>query len=385
MPESLPPDLVDLRDRVQAFIDDDLRPLDDALGDDANAPVPSETRQRVRERSRELGFFGMTQPKAFGGSQAGPLALTVVRETLAAANLRVAGGVFGPGPGVLGAAEGDLRERYLEPLLRGEKRGAWAFTEPGDAPRPTWAKRDGDDLLVTGRKAYVSGGADADFYSVLVNVEEDGAGAGGTAMVVVDRELPGLTIERAFESMEGGGHVELAFDAVRVPQARVVGRIGEGMPRALGNIGQMRLGMAAQATGLSMWVTEYVERHITQPHRSGTRLGDREGVRLHYGDLRIGTFAARATLYRAARLAEAASKPEDALNEGMAAKVFCTEHAGRAVDTAVQLVGGAALIKGHPLERLYRQVRSMRIAEGASDILRLNIARGRIEFDAGRL
>src|SRR5690606_26835527 len=135
VPESLPPDLIELRDRMQAFIDDDLRPLDGALGGDAHAPVPADTRQRVRERSRELGFFGMTQPKSFGGSQAGPLALTVVRETLAGANLRVAGSVFGPGPCVLGAAEGDLREHYLEPALRGEKRGAWAFTEPGDAPR----------------------------------------------------------------------------------------------------------------------------------------------------------------------------------------------------------------------------------------------------------
>jgi acyl-CoA dehydrogenase len=385
MPESLSPDLVELRDRVRAFIEDDLRPLEAALGDDATAPVPDETRQRVRERSRALGLFQMTQPSAFGGSESGPLALTVVRETLAAANLRIARFVFGPGPGVLGAADGELRGAYLEPVLRGEKSGAWAFTEPGNTPRPTWARRDGDALVISGRKAYVSGGATADFYSVLVNVEEDATGPGGTAMVVVDREAPGLTIERTFHSMEGGSHVELGFADVRVPVSRVVGKIGEGMPRALGNISHMRLGMAAQATGLAIWVSGYVERHITSPHRSGVRLGDREGVRLPYADLRIGTYAARAVLYRTARIVDSAAREDEVMNEVMAAKVFCTEHAGRAVDTAVQLVGGQALIVGHPLERLYREVRSMRIAEGASDLLRLNVARGRIEFSAGRL
>lgn len=385
MPESLTAELIDLRDRVRAFIEDDLQPLEATLGEDATAPVPDEIRRRVRERSRECGFFQMTQPRAFGGSEAGPLALTVVREALAAANFRVARFVFGPGPGVLGAVTGELRDAYLEPLLRGEKSGAWGFTEPANTPRPTWARRDGDELVITGRKAYVSGGATADFYSVLVNVEEDASGPGGTAMVVVDRETPGLTIDRTFHSMEGGSHVELGLAEVRVPASRVVGKVGEGMPRALGNISHMRLGMTAQATGLAMWVTAYVERHIASPHRSGVRLGDREGVRLSYAEMRIGTYAARATLYRTARIVESAAREDEVMNEVMAAKVFCTEHAGRAVDTAVQLVGGQALIVGHPLERLYREVRGMRIAEGASDLLRLNIARGRIEFDSGRL
>jgi acyl-CoA dehydrogenase len=368
MPESLTPELVALRDRVQAFVDNDLAPFERGLDAAEDAAIPADVARRVRERSRDLGLFTMTQPPAFGGTPTGALALT-----------------FGPGPGVLGAATGELRTRYLEPLLRGEKSGAWAFTEPSDGSRPTAARRDGDDLVITGRKAYVTGGATADFYSVLVNVDEDASGPGGTAMVVVDRDTPGLTIERAFHSLEGGNHVELRMDGARVPQSHVVGKVGEGMPRALGNISNMRLGMAAQATGLAIWVTNYTEAHITAPHRSGVRLGDREGVRMHFADMRMGTYAARAMLYRTARLVEASQREDEVMNEVMATKVLTTEHVGRAVDTAIQLVGGQALIVGHPLERLYRQVRSMRIAEGASDLLRLNLARGRIEFHAGRL
>lgn len=382
MPESIGAELTALRERVQTFIDNDLSPLESALGE---GEAPEETRRQVRERSRELGLFQMTQPPEFGGTNTGPLALTVVRETLAAANLRLTRYVFGPGPGALAAATGELREQYLEPVLRGEKTGAWAFTEPGDAPRPTWATREGEHLVITGRKAYVSGGTTADFYTVLVNVQEDTAGPGGTALVVVDKGTPGLTVEREFHSLEGGNHVELAIEGVRVPQQRVVGKIGEGMPRALGNITSMRLGLAAQASGLAMWVTESTERNITAPHRGGGKLADREGVRLHYGEMRIQTYAVRSMLYRTARLAESSSREEDSMNEIMATKVFATETLGRLVDTAIQLAGGQALIIGHPLERLYREVRSWRIAEGPSDVLRLNVARGRVDFGAGRL
>ena len=381
MPESLPADLLDLRERVAAFADDELRLLEDELGDDPDAAIPPAVAARVRARSRELGLHAMTQPRDLGGSEAGTLALTVVREALASRNLRLSSLVLGPAPGVLRAATGELRARYLEPLLRGEKQGAFAFTEPGDASRPTRASREGDELLVSGRKAYVSRGATADFYSALVNVEA-GAEPGGTAMVVIDRDSPGLSIERSFRSLEGGGHVSLVFDAVRVPAWHVIGGVGEGMPRALGNIGDMRLALAAEGTGLAAWTVAFVQQHLQAPHRSGSPLGEREGVRLRYAELCVEAYAARSMLYRTARLRDSG---DDALNEVAATKLFATESVGRAVDTAVQLVGGQALVVGHPLERLYRRVRSMRIAEGPSDLLRLQIARGRLEFGAGRV
>lgn len=383
MPESLPPDLVALRDRIRTFVDEDLRPLEAGL--DVDGPIPAEVRARVRERSKALGLFGMTQPKSVGGTEAGPLAMVVARETLAAGNSSLTRAVFGPGPGMLARAEGDLRTRYLDPVLRGESVGAFAFTEPsgpGAPDRPTWAKRDGDDFVVTGKKGFVSGGATADFYQVIVNVDEDASGPGGTAVLLIDRGTPGVSIDHEFVSMEGGGHVELRFDGARISKANMLGKVGEGMPRAMGNINEERVEVAASACGIAMWTVEYLTRHITGGHRAGGRLSDREGVRLRYSDLRIETYIARAMLYRTARLLDSG---DDAINEAAATKVFCTEAAGRIVDGAVQLVGGQALIVGHPLERLYRRVRSMRLTGGASDILRLNVARGIIEFNAGRL
>ena len=113
-----------------------------------------------------------------------------------------------------------------------------------------------------------------------------------------------------------------------------------------------------------------------------TGVGDKDVVRWRYADLRIRAYAARSMLYRTARLADSG---ENIVNEAMACKVFITEQVGELVDTAIQLVGGEALIDDHPLARLYRQVRAWRLAEGASDVLRLNIGRGILELDKGKI
>lgn len=380
MPDNLPEALEATRSSMQQFIDNVLMPLDGQL--ETATKIPSEIQEQVRQASRAAGFFYRTQPLEFGGNPAGTLELTLLREMLAATNTPLAKYVFGPGPGLLHAAEGDLRSRYLEPLMRGEKTSAFGFTESDTAPRPTWAVLEGGNLVVTGEKSYVTGGESCDFVCILVNVEQPDGSRAGTAMVVIDRDAEGVSIEKTFTSMEGGGHVSMVFQQVRIPVAQVIGKIGEGMPRALGNIGNVRLMVAAQAMGMCLWTLEYVEAHLKSPHRSGAPLGDREGVRLRYADMRIETYVARSALYRTARLVESG---ENSVNEVIATKVFCTETAGRLIDMAVQLVGGQALVQGHPLEALYRQVRSLRLVEGASDLLRINLVKGRLELQKGRV
>ncbi|MEE2775977.1 MAG: acyl-CoA dehydrogenase family protein [Acidobacteriota bacterium] len=382
MPESLPAELVELRDRTQAFLDDELWPMEHPLHLGTYDPVPPEVVDWTRQQARKAGLFGLTQPEELGGSAGSALALTVVREMLAASNLRLSAYVLGPSPGVLRAAQGELRAAYLVPVLAGTKRGAFAFTEPQEAHHPTAALRDGEDLVVHGSKAYVTGGADADFYTTLVRVREDGDRPSGTAMLIIDRESQGVNIEEAFESLDGSHHVSIHFHDTRVPASHVVGEIGEGMPRALRNIGEVRLALAARATGICMWALDFLANHLQQPHRSGKPLGERESIRLRYADLRIEAMAARSLLYRTARLEDSS---ENSINEVIATKVFCTETVGRVVDGAIQMVGGRGLVVGHPLERLYRQVRALRLTEGASDLLRLNLAKGRLELGKGRI
>ena len=409
MPEQLSPDLAALRDRVDVLAREVLAPLRDDAGRE-----PKERAAQVRQASKDAGIFAMTQPAEFGGSAASLLALTVVRDTLGAHNVCQLGGLFGPGPGVLAGVGEPLKSKYLAPMLAGEKRGAFGFTEPSageregmplaskepsageqasasrkreemplaskqpdNAERATWGRLDGDALVVNGQKSYVTGGADADFVNVLVDIE-----GRGRALVVIDRDAPGVEITRTFASMDGSHHAYLEFRDVRVPASHVIGKPGEGLPRALRQIGDTRLAFAAESVGLARWVIDFVTEHLLAPHRSGTPLGTREGVRLRYADMRIRAYAARSMVYRTARLGDAG---ENIVNEGIAAKVFATEAIGDIVDAGIQLVGGSALRTGHPLEALYRRVRSLRLAEGASDMLRLNLARGRLDLGKGRI
>ena len=360
MPEQLSEEFPALRDRVARF---------------AAVLEAATDRRAAVTAARQAGFFRMTQPRRYGGSAAGPLALTVVREELAARNPPFLDAVFGPGPGVLEGCAGPLARDYLEPLLRGEKRSAFAFTEPDS--NPTTARLDGDDLIVNGCKSYVTGGAGADFINTLVRIEES-----GPAIVVIDTGAPGVRMAKRFESLDGSHHAAFEFNDVRVPAGHIVGKPGEGLPRAMGQISDTRLAIAATCVGLARWVVDLTTGHLESPDRQGKPRGDREGVRLRYADMRMQTFAARSMLYRTARLAESGA---NTVNECIMCKVFATEAVTAIVDTAIQLHGGQALVVGHPLEALYRRVRAWRLAEGASDVLRLNLARGALDLGKGTL
>jgi acyl-CoA dehydrogenase len=379
MPEQLPPDIQAVLTQAKSFLATEVVPREAqrrALDDDAAL------HRAVREASKAAGFFYKTQPAAFGGRPASALELTALRELWAEANTPLTRSIFGPGPGLLHEAQGELKFSYLDPVMAGEKKGAFGFTEPDDAVRPTWATLSNEALTINGQKSYVTGGSTADFLTILVNVEDSEKTKLGTAMVVVDRTAPGVMIDRTFSSMEGGGHAAFRFENVSVPVWHMIGSLGEGMPRALANIQNVRLMVAAEATGICLWTLAYLAEHLDQPHRTGTPLSTKEGVRLRYADLRIETYAARSLLYRVARWVDSG---ENAVNEVISAKVFCSELAGKVVDTAVQLVGGSALVVGHPLEAMYRKVRSMRLIEGANDLLRLNLAKGYFEMGKGGL
>ncbi len=199
MPENLPDTIASVRTEMTNFIATHITP--NAMDSAAIDTDARELRKNIQDASKKAGFFYKTQPKEFGGNPASTLELTMLREMLAATNSELASAVFGPGPGVLHSAEGSLKTRYLEPVLRGEKRGAFGFTEPDSATRPTYAVIDADDLLISGQKSYITGGATADFVSILVNVEQADGTKMGTAMVAVDRVASGVVLDRDFLSL----------------------------------------------------------------------------------------------------------------------------------------------------------------------------------------
>ncbi|MCY3859932.1 MAG: acyl-CoA dehydrogenase family protein [Gammaproteobacteria bacterium] len=371
MPESLPVSLVERRLQVENLCSEIRGILQDEVLE------RKDRRARITAAAKAADIYGLSQPKEFGGLEAGPLESVVVHETLGAFNLCHVGGLFGPQPGVLQGVGEPLKSEYLAPMLAGEKRGAFGFTEPDDAERVTWAALEGESLIVNGQKSFVTGGATADYINAMVEIEEL-----GPAMLLIDMATPGIEIVETFGSIDGSHHASMRFRDVRVPRSHVIGDPGRGMPRAMNQIGDTRLVFAAQSVGLMQWVIQRTTEHLQAPHRSGEPLGNKEGVRLRYADMRIKAFAARSMLYRTARIAEAG---ENVINEVIASKVFCTEAIGEIVDMAIQLHGGMALQNGHPLEELYRRVRAWRLAEGASDVLRLNLVRGKLDLQKGRI
>lgn len=366
MPDSLSPELCALRDCVADLAQHRLAPL----RDDGRITA-AELAARVRELSKAAGLFTLTQ-----AADTPELSLLVARETLAMHGVGHLPGLFGPPAGLLEGVAEPLRSSHLLQLLAGDKQAGFAFTEPADAPRPTWGEIDGDQLVISGRKSYVTGGADADFLTVLVEVEGQ-----GPAMVVVDTDRPGVTLLRRFSSLDGSHHAAFSFDRVRVPRHHAIGAPGEGRSRALAKIGAMRRAVAADAVGTAAWVVDLVARELQRERRGGARAAS-ERVRLRYGEMRIQAYAARATVYRSARLVDAG---QDGVNESIAAKVFATEVAHQLVGTAVQLAGGEALVSGHPLEQALRRLRVLRLAEGETDALCVNLARGHLDLGKGRL
>jgi alkylation response protein AidB-like acyl-CoA dehydrogenase len=375
-PITLPPEITALRERLRAFIEEELEPasVKEGLADEAQASPA--LRRWARARSAELGFYRLAQPAELGGGGLGPMALTALHEEIARSQCALGGLVLGGDGGLLRMAAGTQRERFLLPVLRGELTSALAFTDAREGPRTT-AVRRGDAFVVSGVKSFVTGGPHADLLLTVAKVTDNAGGKTGTAVFVVKREAPGVTIASEIRTLDGGLHGEFELKNVEVPAADLIGEVGQGLPKALESITALRLRAAAVACGTARWTLDYALEQARRPHRTGVPLGEREQVQAMLGQSAMDLFAARGALYAAARAAEAG----EAETEVAMAKAIATEAVASIVDRAMQLSGGAAVVEGHPLARLYRRIRAWRIAEGTTEMLRLTVARRLLAAD----
>jgi alkylation response protein AidB-like acyl-CoA dehydrogenase len=375
-PIALPPEITALRERLRAFIEEELEPasVKEGLADEAQASPA--LRRWARARSAELGIYRLAQPAELGGGGLGPMALTALHEEIARSQCALGGLVLGGDGGLLRMAAGTQRERFLLPVLRGELTSALAFTDAREGPRTT-AVRRGDAFVVSGVKSFVTGGPHADLLLTVAKVTDNADGKTGTAVFVVKREAPGVTIASEIRTLDGGLHGEFELKNVEVPAADLIGEVGQGLPKALESITALRLRAAAVACGTARWTVDYALEQARRPHRTGVPLGEREQVQAMLGQSAMDLFAARGALYAAARAAEAG----EAESEVAMAKAIATEAVASIVDRAMQLSGGAAVVEGHPLARLYRRIRAWRIAEGTTEMLRLTVARRLLAAD----
>jgi len=352
-----------------------LRPIADAWGerDDLN-------RDLARALGKE-GLFPLLVPAAYGGALEGPfrsMTLCLVREELArtcpAAEELFAIQGLGSYPILLAGTEAQ-KTAHLSPLARGEQVPAFALTEPeagsDAAALATRAERRGDGWRLTGRKHFISNAPAADLYVVFAKTAPE-RGAKGISAFIVPREAPGLS-GAVMHTLAPHVIGELTFDDCRLAAGSLLGAEHEGWRVAMATLDVFRASVGAQAVGLAQAGLDLALEHARRRTQFGQPLAQFQLIQAKLADMATELRAARLLVYSAARLKDAGAARVTL--ESSMAKLFATEMAHRVIDQAVQIHGGLGVVRGSPIERLYREARAPRIYEGTSEIQRLIIAR----------
>ena len=275
------------------------------------------------------------------------------------------------------AAYGGERQRKMLPdLLGGDLMGAYCLSEPQGgsdaAALTTRAVRDGEDWVVTGTKAWITHGGQADFYNIFCRT--GGPGPSGISCLLADADTPGLLPQRPEDTMglRASPPAQVVFDGARVPAERLIGAEGEGFRIAMQALDAGRLGIAACAVGLAQAALDHAVAYAGERTQFGRLIGDFQGVGFMLADMATQISAARALTLAAARLKDA-GRPFS--TEAAKAKLFATDMAMRVTTDAVQVLGGAGYVADHPVERWFREAKVLQIVEGTNQIQRMVISR----------
>ena len=365
-----------LRARVRAWAEANLFSAGQERDD-----VEAEARRLIRELGRE-GFTAYTVPRGYGGVKERVQArdLCVLREELsrgsALADTMLGMQALGSYPITLAGSEGQ-KSRYLPAVARGEAIAAFAVTEPEAgsdvSALQTRAIRRGKEYCLTGTKRFISNAGIADQYVVFASTDPEKKGKGISAFVV-QADTPGLVLKERTRVLSPHPIGVIGFEECLVPESQLLGKEGEGLKIALGTLEVLRCTVGAAALGLAQRALEEALHYSRQRRQFGQALAGFQGIRFKLAEMATELEAARLLVYQAAWVCD---QGEKGLNEKSSmAKLYATEAAQRVVDQALQIHGGMGVVVGSVVERLYRDVRALRIYEGTSEIQRLVIARG---------
>lgn len=393
---SEPEEATRLKSELEAFFEEEIEPLEKEhakfLGPDAErhifdddfrqVPEYLELKETIRKRSAEAGFWGMNMPEEVGGRGVGTLTDAIIAEFLAnrppglhSYAVRGAGG--GPTP-ILLACDEDQRERFLEPLMSGEKTTCFALTEPDAGSDPnfmaTTAEKDGDEWVINGRKAWISNAPYADFAMVFARTSGDDGEVGGVSCFLVETDSEGYEIGNIHRPM---GHAwvapsEIELNDCRVDDGDMVGEEGKGFYQAMSWIGNARLGVAAGCVGSAEFLVEKAVDHAEERETFGEALINRQGLTFPLAEVAMDIERTR-QLYRYA--AWKVDNGEDARKEVAMAKLAGANLEHRAADVAMQIHGGKGYSRREPIEERFRTSRGKRLTEGTDEMQKQTIIR----------
>jgi len=361
---------------VRRFVDERLRPLEASVAEADVMP------QELVSEMRALGLFGLSVPAEYGG-----LELTMEDECLVMFEIGRASPAFRAEFGTnLGIGSQGLvlygtpeqKGKYLPGIATGEIVTSFALTEPGagsdSGSVQTSARRDGDHYVLNGAKCFITNAGKAGLFTVMARSDASKKGASGVSAFLVPRGLDGLTVGKPEKKMgQQGVHIHgVTFDNVRVPAENLLGREGEGFKVAMQVLDRGRLNIGALSVGIATRLIEDSVDYAAQRHQFGQPIANFQLIQGMLADSQTEMMAARALVLETARKRDA---EDNIVMAAAAAKYFASEMVGRVADRAVQIFGGAGYIADYGIERLYRDVRVLRIYEGTSQIQQIVIAR----------
>ena len=324
----------------------------------------------------DAGWLRFTIPTEYGGrsDQLDVRSLCLLREHLAfesgLADFAFAMQGLGAGPiSLFGSSY--LKRRYLPDVASGETIAAFAISEAEAgsdvAGMRTTARLDGDSYVIDGEKTWISNGGIAGLYVVFCRAENDAFIA-----LAVEPDDPGFSVSARISTIAPHPLGTLSFDGCRVPANRVVGDPGKGLRVALGTLDVFRTTVGAAALGFARRAMFEAIQHASRRSMFGKNLTEFQLTQVHLADMATDIDASALLIYRSAWTRD--NGAERVTREAAMAKMFATEAAQRVIDRAVQLLGGRGVVSGNPVERLYREIRALRIYEGTTEVQKLVIA-----------
>jgi len=363
---------------VRAFVENEIYPHEAEV--DRLGTVPAELATEIRRKTIALGFYACNFPEEVGGAGLSHLDFTLVERELGRGSMALTH-FFGRPQNILMACEGDQKERYLYPAVRGERMDALAMTEPDAGSDLRGMKcsavRRGGDWVLNGTKHFISGAEHADFVIVFVATGEDATPRGPKKRItcfLVDRGTPGFTIRPGYRSVSHRGYPNsiLEFDDCRLSDAQVLGAVDAGFDIVNTWLYATRLTVATMAVGRARRCFDLATAYAAQRRQFGQPIAKFQGVSFQIADMITEIDAADwLTLSAAWRL----DRGKPANREIASAKLYATEMLARVTDATLQIHGGMGLMDDLPVERFWRDARVERIWDGTSEIQRHIIGR----------
>ena len=369
------------------FFEDRHRALQRDLDAWAAASLPvdhADVDAACRGLVRALGDAGWL--KHSGGDRLDVRSLCLIRETLARHDglADFAFAMQGLGMGAVTMFGDAEQRRWLDRTRAGDAISAFALTEPGSgsdvARTSTTARRDGDDWVLDGDKTYISNGGIADLYVVFARTGE-APGAKGLSAFLMPADTPGLSVVERIEVIAPHPLAHLRMEGVRLPASALIGQAGGGFRIAMTVLDSFRPSVGAAALGFARRALDEALDRVNERQLFGAPMAELQMVQGHIADMALGVDASALLVYRAAWAKDMGAAR--ITREAAMAKLHATETAQKVIDTALQLFGGDGVRRGFAVESLYREIRALRIYEGASDVQKLVIARAALADHQG--